>query len=897
MGLALILVGVGVVLCWFRHSILVGGWLATAVWLVSLPMLWHAWSLRWQQSVWDFSPLVQRWERWGPYGLVTLLVLVALWPLSLGVVPISQDHANHYLATHIFLNDFLSQGQLFGWTDRISSGLPFGDVYGTLVYTVTAALSFVSMGAVPLSTSYALGIVFVWWLPAMAVVAWTRRLTPGVWPAVIAAGLLVMDPGGDREGGWIYSMFHGVWPQLLATGIALWALLSLFRLMERQTWRRLCVTATTVGLALWAHPMNAITLLLGSVLAVVVVALERPESNEEGGEQASWMSLHRGVLWCVVGLGIGGTIGWLWLSRLFVAAPAMEQFSATWKSLHDLTLHLMQGRLFDHSITLFSLFSLLGVVVLWRRPSREGRWVLAYASALLVLGSAELILSVDGGVHPRHGLFMFRRLTVTLKPLWFIFAGVGLAAVLQALISLSSRRPSFRADRIFVLVLAAPLVWSTFVSLPRLFPSPVARVLTAQNTKLQPHLEQLRKAMRSERKRFPKRRLRMVQWRGGAGSYGLFLVADENWAYLPTGKPPCQALKYINAYPNDRMLRWMGATHVFSHIPRELPGTQLVTKAGKFYLYRILKAPSPPYRLEGAGTVRLVKWSKLKRVFEVKGVTPKSRLVVGVPPYQKWRYSQGEGWRKVRKYREQGYAFASLQPLRDGTVTMAYHDTFGEVVAMWVGLFLLGLCLVGVIWGRGFLPELFPLLLVRSVGPLSKFALVVGGVGLWLAGQSIGTTALNHEFAEKEYPSVVDVLHHPRGLHFSVAPKPLCLRPFSRNPRPSCHEWYYQPKRVAGPVRGKSMPTCLQFGVPHEGKAELSFAISPQARLLKGRIHGMKKDSQRLFLVGGKVHTVGAGKVFRIPLLGKSRRVKLIVVNRGRTRTSCLELVTLQAKN
>ncbi len=885
---ALVLAIAGLLVCGWRTVLPMGGWFATALWLLSLPVLGHLVHQRWQASVWDFSPLWKRWERWGPSLLVTVVVLIALWPLPLGEMPISQDHANHYLATHIFVNDFLSQGQLFGWSDRISSGLPFGDVYGTLVYTVTGALSFLSFGLIPLSTSYALGIVFVWWLTAMAVVAWTRRLSPGVWPAVLAGCLLVLDPGGDREGGWNYAMFHGVWPQLLATGLGLWALLGLYRLSEQQTWRRLSVAALLVGLALWAHPMNAITLLLGSVLLVLLLGLERLD------DKASEVSLHRGALWCVVALAVGGAIGWAWLSRLFVAAPEMKKFSATWKSLHDMMLHTLQGRLFAHSIVFFGILSILGAVALWRQRRREGQWALAFASVLLVLGSAELILAVDGGAHPHSTLFMFRRVSVALKPFWYMFAGLGLVVVLRGVGSISSGPPSWRMSRVALVVFLAPVVWNVAVALPQLLPSPTLRPLTAKNAKLATSLEVLRSAMRAERQRFPKRSLRMVQWRGGMGSYELLLVADENWAYLPTATPPCQALKHINAFPNDNVLRWLGATHLLSHVPRKLPHTTLVTKAGRFHLYRITTPPSRSYFLRGIRGFQVVKWKPSHRVFRVSGVSPKSRLVVGVPPYRKWQFKQQGEWKNVRVYRRGGYAFAVLQPLQDGLVTFAYRDTPGERVALGVGLTLLLLCLLGAWWGRAPLPLLFPGWLIRWVGPLAVLVLVGGGVGLGMQGWQIQRTALEHEFGEKAFPRLVDVLHHPSVVTYDVAPKPLCVRPFDRDPHPRCSERFFYPKRASAPVRGQRMPTCMKFGVPHRGKSELSFSISPQAKLLKGRLHGLEKHAERFFVIQGKVHKIKNQRVFRIPIPPQTSKVKLVVANFGHIRSVCLELVTLR---
>ena len=82
--------------------------------------------------------------RYAPYVVVVTGTLIALGPVTLGQMPVSQDHANHYYATHLLVHEIISSGRLFGWTDSLGTGYPFGDTYHTLSYLVTGLLHLIS---------------------------------------------------------------------------------------------------------------------------------------------------------------------------------------------------------------------------------------------------------------------------------------------------------------------------------------------------------------------------------------------------------------------------------------------------------------------------------------------------------------------------------------------------------------------------------------------------------------------------------------------------------------------------------------------------------------------------------------------------------------------------------
>jgi hypothetical protein len=170
------------------------------------------------------SGVLGRGRQLAPYAFVTLVTLWLLGPVALGQMPATQDHASHYLATDIFVKDMIGSGRLFGWTERLGAGYPFGDLYPTLSYLVTGLLHLVTLGRVPLDVSYAFGMTLIWLILALGVARLAHRLANG-WAAAFAGIAIAADPGADREGGWGYAMFHGVWTQQLAVGFWVLALL------------------------------------------------------------------------------------------------------------------------------------------------------------------------------------------------------------------------------------------------------------------------------------------------------------------------------------------------------------------------------------------------------------------------------------------------------------------------------------------------------------------------------------------------------------------------------------------------------------------------------------------------------------------------------------------------
>lgn len=847
-------------------------WLAFALFLLAANVVLPGASAAFRAEMVGVAPL---WEKWGAYVLTLGVVLWALGPVSLGQMPISQDHANHYLATRIFVEDLVWKGRWFGWTDRISTGLPFGDVYATSIYVVTGLLSLLSFGLISFQTSYSFGMILVWLVPCWAIVAWTKRLTGGVWPAVFAGAFFVLDVGGNREGGWIYSMFHGVWPQLFATGVWLWGILAVFRLLEKRTWRRFSWVALLAGWSLWLHPMNAVNWLITGILLVLVLFVPGKREAEEGvGEAAQGdeaedgfayeqggVRARRGGFWVVVALSIAVFVGFGWLSRMLVAAPEMKRYVAYWKSLPALGLDVWSGHLFQYQLPLVGLLALVGLLVVLRKATRFGLLTVLAWAVFLTVGGMDFISSFDLGVGEKGWMFMFRRFSVSAKPLWYACAGVGLGVVWKGAWNVFGTRAWLQGPmRWVVLLLLAPMVSALYASSFFLVHSPAADPLTAKRARLDQDLVRLRAFLQAERKKRKDGLLRVIHWRGKSGNYTLLPIAEAKWSYLPTYRPPCQTLEWINARRDLKMMRWLGGSLLISYVPTKRRGLSLYKRIGKFYVYRVAGAKAYPVMLKGQGRFQVKRWRDMEKRFVLRGVTKSSVLVVGFPPYRKWEARQGGRLLKMGPYSTRGYRFSQISGLRDGEVVLRFRDRGFERVAFALSVLLvLALC-IGIGWGGGsFLPQVVSDRGLRLLGVSVFLCFVGGGLATLLILQERGRSAVNLEWTRGEKGMrVIDVLHRRGPFRFVYHPRPFCVRPFTRRVG-RCNERRFLPHLRLGTRRGRRLPACVRFGVPGKGKASLSFRLPRGGMLLKGRLHWLPHKTDALLIMGKKSKPLRGG--------------------------------------
>jgi hypothetical protein len=226
-----------------------------------------------------------RIDRVWPPLVVLAFAAWLIWPVPRGDMPMSADHTVHLARIALTGARLVEHGSLSGWEPTWFFGFPLGDLYPQLGDLLIIAIRGLSLGLLDWPQAYALGFFVVFALQGLVLIRVGRLFGVGAWPGVIAALLLLGDPGFTREGGWMYTVQFGVWPQALATSLLWLGFGELAQALALPLSRSLAGTerappeparaclraALSFACALLAHPIAAPSLVVGVALFVAIV--------------------------------------------------------------------------------------------------------------------------------------------------------------------------------------------------------------------------------------------------------------------------------------------------------------------------------------------------------------------------------------------------------------------------------------------------------------------------------------------------------------------------------------------------------------------------------------------------------------------------------------------------
>jgi len=814
-------------------------WAATAVLILCLGSLLREWYPRATAAL---DARRTGWRelaaRWLPYLAVAAGTLIALGPVALGQMPVSQDHANHYQFTEILVHDMIPSGRLFGWTDRVGAGYPFGDIHYTLCYLVTGLAHLASFRLIGLDTSYAIGICIAWLVSSLAVVALARRLGAGPFGSALAGLANAVDVGSDREGGWTYSMFHGVWPQQFATGIWVLALLALWRLTEKGDTRRLALASLLGGLSIWIHPMSSVVLLLTGIVLFAVRLLHRDPARDPGDP--------RGAIRLIPALGLAGLIGTIWAVRMMVWGDSMWSGEVYWEQLPQLAARALGESLFEHQLAPVAVLSLAGAFAALRSRRRFALLLVLLAAVLLAVGAMDLVLGSDLGL--AGGPFktlQYRRFSIPVKPLWFALAALGLSAIARGVATgLGDRLRTATtglALRVAIAVVLAPLTWACVDALPGLIQSPAARPLTLRRAGEVQNNAAIARLLDQEKRRLGWRIKRAVYWEkpGYGGRYPMLAMADAGFGMLPTVFPPAQNFTDIARTTDVATMRRLGTSIIVSRWPVEHGEVTQIGRFGAHRVYRISTPPRAPTEVRGPGRAGVTAWGDEVKALRIEGATAATRVVLSMTPFRKWTAEQDGRSLDLVPTRVDGVMLTELRGARDGDVRLTYADTGAENAAFAAGAVALLACLVGLALRPRPLPGPWPPSRLAPVYRWLTWALAALFAGLLVAAWAAGDAAVDREWlaGEIEGTAVVAVLHRQGVAEFETRPERYCVRPHTRDPGWGCSEADLAPRLAPAEVRRGKIPSCLSVGVPPKGSTSVTFHLPGAARTVKGVLH------------------------------------------------------------
>ena len=501
-------------------------WVAVAAVLTAAPsLIRHA----------AAHPAWQRRRDRIPLALVLVVCVWLLGDLLLGRAPASRDHGIHLYQVHLLLHDLLPRGRVMGWTDQFNNGLPFGEAYPWFPHLWAALPHLLSGGLIPVRMSYAWSLGGMWllgvlgvWLVAREV---AREVTDGseessdrasivAWAGALGALTWLLDPGGSRQGGWNYLMFHGVWPQMLSATLWVLALPLCWRAYRQPSPRRLALATLVLGGSVLAHPFGLLTMACSAAVWLAVLAVV---------PSASRLPTSRWVAFAVIHLG-AAMIGYGWLSSFLAGAEAMGRSPVPWDSIGTMASEIVRGELFGGHAAWSGPLALLGLVAAIRRGGSIAWLVTGLVLGMLVLGSqaAITVLRLDLIVAGFKNL-QFPRYSIAIKPLYFALSGVGAAVALGALRRFLAARPSRTiVERFVVGIVLAPFVLSVATEPDRIVTRPVGGIETLEGAGLVEAEADLRQALLDEQAALDDDAMTVAVFRArmGGGTYAVMSVAE-----------------------------------------------------------------------------------------------------------------------------------------------------------------------------------------------------------------------------------------------------------------------------------------------------------------------------------------------------------------------------------
>ena len=796
-------------------------------WLGTALLLGGAWELRF------LLPRMPRVAGLLPFALLLTAYVGLFWELLLGRPPATRDHGIHYFQTRLLWDTFIPEGRLWGWSDALGAGYPYGESYPILGYLLGGLPHALSFGLIGPRASYALGIAITWalgtiavgWL-AQTIVGSLRRgeALPGRWAFCVGGLLWLFDAGASRQGGWNYLMFHGVWPQMFSA--VLWALsLTLgVRALERPSPRRIAAAALVLGASVMAHPfgMLAAAASAGLLLVVVLVSpLDMPAPLR------TWALVHAGA--AAASLGV--------VLVFFGSAGAMARSPVQWSPLGQLSYEALSHGLFPtHWAWLGPLF-ILGVAAVVRRPTTVGVFALLLAAALVVLGSHEsmTVLRLDLLVSGFKNL-QFPRYTIELKPVMFALGGVGAVLLPAAVRSVTARAAPSRPHAWLFAALLTPFIATLAPDLGRLKTRPVGALDTLEANPQGKHEQGLREALEREAADAP---LTVAYLRAGMGGgmFPLFSITDAGARMVLDGH--IAAVNFEHRIRRDPMgYDALGVTHVIYDRKIDDPAfAERLTEIGRFGHYHLARY-TPRQALErvqverGAATIAQDGLEHV--VVDIDAQRP-TRVVLRQAPHLRWQATfDGEPLEIEEVRRIKGLVLLGVTVPGSGRLELTYRRTPAERVGGWLSLFTWFVGLVALTQGR-------PLRFRARPRPSSSWApaLVLAGLVLLALAAHTQTTKLErtwqHFAADRAYrgaprpeddatedqrPHLVRDLVDDGAITLVRTPSRACNGLEGKDVLEDCSEAEHAPMR-ATTYRNPYLYRCLEFGLPPGGRAEI----------------------------------------------------------------------------
>ena len=341
--------------------------------------------------------------------------------------PITGDHSEHYFKVWLLNKKITEYGRVFGWSNRWFLGFPYGYDYPVAAHLLIVLFGRLLSHWISLSQTYALFVGCTYLLLPIVVYILGRNLF-GYLAGVLAALLMLYDPGDLPAGGYKMAIQSGVWISYTSLSITGIVVLLIISILQRPSFQKTGCLALFCGFAFLYHPFQMLIIPVAAACFGLQFTLQHSRTMDEKVSSC----LHLGLA-----LLLGLAIAACWLLPFISASEYVASLGVKWKTLSEVAAGGIEGSLFGRrnwgfAVTLGFLLSL----ALLFSPKVELRGYALSALVFILFAAAEVRSSiVPDSLMPYAVKIEFGRLTAFSKMVFHIFCGGFAIGALRYLIT------------------------------------------------------------------------------------------------------------------------------------------------------------------------------------------------------------------------------------------------------------------------------------------------------------------------------------------------------------------------------------------------------------------------------------------------------------------------------
>jgi hypothetical protein len=383
-------------------------------------------------------------------------------------------------------------------------------------------------------------------------------------------------------------------------------------------------------------------------------------------------------------------IGGLWLFPFLATKSFAGTHGRPWRDAEATAQAIYDAVLLKGTGWLVLALGLAGLLILLSRRSWKSWYVAVVPIALFAFGNSTLLEAV--GLSPSEGLLgnvSFPRLSIPLKPFFFVAAGTTVAVALRGVAGWRPRRLAPRSMHALVVACVAVTVAPV---IPPLYKTVRSRHMTRKLTPVEErkHAEDF-DAFVAWAKDLPRDGVwRWLFYDIRSHKY-VDLSIDLDALVYTHGSMPCAIYKYKIGATDDGNLEASNIRYIMSEKPLKRRSFKPIKQIGALHVYEFTKWTPDPFKvIDGAGDVELISYAHEEIVLRAaEGAHGVLRL--NVSHFPRWKATvDGQpleiGTHTIRKRKRSGYMTV---PLRPGTYRFSFERSALDYFSSAAGLLFL----------------------------------------------------------------------------------------------------------------------------------------------------------------------------------------------------------------